>query len=173
MGLIASLDHAVRRSGLYRMTMIERPEPRSLRWVPLIVLVAIAVGYALIVAALGTHDIGSALLMSGAGGLVFTLGLVAATFLRFFGPRLILDPRNPLDERELIVRSRAIAVAGTMASFAAMMACFYFAVAMPFGLWMPQGPVEWSLLGFAIQGAWLILPTLTASWLQPRPEPGD
>ena len=173
MGLLASLDRAVRISGLYRMTMIERPEPRSLRWVPLIPLVAIAAGYALIVAALGAHDIKSASLMAGAGGLVFILGLVVATFLRFFGPRLVPDPRNPLDERELVVRSRAIAVAGTMASGAAMMVCFYFAVAAPLGLWMPRGPVEWSMLGFAIQGAWLVLPTLTASWLEPRPIEGD
>jgi hypothetical protein len=76
---------------------------------------------------------------------------------------------HPLDERELMVKSRAYALSGIVLTGFAMIGCFYMASAGAPGLWHPHAPMDWFNLGFGFQAAGMLLPTWIASWLQPRP----
>ena len=168
MDLPAEMDRFVKRTGLFRVTMIERAPPRSLRWLPLLMLVALVVGYMLAAGLVPASTPYGALLRTMAGGLIFFIGYGSSFFLRYIGPRLDPAASEPLDEREKALRARAVAISGTVIPVTCMFAFFYFALAEPFGLWMPHTSLEWGYLGLALQAVWLALPAMVASWLQPK-----
>ncbi len=49
-----------------------------------------------------------------------------------------------------------------------MLGCFYIAGADMIGLWHPHSPNDWIALGFGVQAAAMLLPTMIASWVEPR-----
>ncbi len=165
MGLLATLDRFVHVTRLDVMTPYADRRPRNLRWLPLIVLVAMAAGYVLQVGAM--RGAGWSWQTGFAGSVLFVLALVAANLARLFGPRAAADRNGPLDERELTLNARAGSLSGTILTLLAMFACFYAAFAVTFGTWLPATAIEWVYLGFAVQAGALILPVLIASWLQP------
>lgn len=77
---------------------------------------------------------------------------------------------DPLDERELMVTTRAYALSGVVLVNFAMLGCFYTATAGAPGLWHPRALSGWINLDFGFQAGGLLLPTWIASWLQPRPD---
>lgn len=160
-----SLDSFVRRTGLYGATMIERPEPRNLRWLPLLLILCLVGGYALATPEFGLADTPVALLT---GGLLFYVAFGASIYLRFFGPRLIPAAGETLDERELALKARATALAGHVIAILAASAFFYFAIASTLRWWMPATSTQWVMLGFAVQALHFTLPVLFSSWMQPR-----
>ena len=168
--LAQRLDDLARGSGLFRMTMIERPSPRNLRWLPLAVIVATVAGYVTIeFASPGRQNF---VLLSIVGSLLLYGGFSVASVLRFFGPRLVADGTNPLDEREKLIRANAVGISGTIVTLVAIGGCFWMGFAKPFGLWMPRATYDWIGLAFLLEGVAFALPTLVASWLQGG-EPAD
>jgi hypothetical protein len=162
MDLIARMDRLCQTVFLDRV----RPSrPHILRWYPVLALGVLATGYALIAANQRIDRIPAIM----AGVALYILGSLASGFLRLYGPRL----QGGLDERENAIRARAVALAGTVFVWAAISACLYFAMADALGLWRPIGPPAWVLLGFTLEPAYRLLPTLFASWLQPRDVPEE
>jgi hypothetical protein len=139
--------------------------PRTLRWTPLLVLAALIAGYALIAARPSVFDRGFWI-----GWLIFYGAVVAAGFVRVLGPRFVPTMSNPLDERELMVKARAHAASGHVFATFAMLGCFYMASAGVPWLWHPRTYFDWFNLGFGLQACSLLLPTLMASWMEPRDE---
>jgi hypothetical protein len=170
MSLLASLDRVVHATRLDFMTPYRRPRPRSLRWLPLLVLLALPTGYALMAPGLEGH--GGSLWLGVAGASLFFGAYLGANLMRLFGPRLSPE-QGPLDERELMLKARAGSISGTVITWLAILACFYAGLSEALGLWMPTRPLEYFYLGFGIQGAWQALPILAASWLQPADPEGD
>jgi hypothetical protein len=80
---------------------------------------------------------------------------------------------QPLDEREMMVKARASAIAGIALTSLAMGGCFYMAIAEPLGMWRPHDPNQWVALAFGLQACLMLLPTLIASWLLPRAPADD
>ena len=167
MTLLEKMDRAVYATGIDRI-IFRKIKPRTLRWTPLAVFAALGTGYALLAgAALSpnrTYFIGCAL---------FYGGFMVAAFLRVFGPRFVGTVHHPLDERELTVKARAHAISGMVLATFAMLGCFYMAAASLPGFWQPRTPLHWMNLGFGIQATGMLLPTLIASWMQPRPLADD
>jgi hypothetical protein len=159
------LDDFARWTGLYRMTMIERGEPRNLRWIPLLIVLAMPVGY--VCMTLGIHD-GGMLMLVAIGMLLFFGAFTGSTLIRFLGPRLVATVGSTLDERELALRNRALSISGGSLTILAATGCFYMAGAKFLGLWVPDQSQHWIWLGFMVEGWWCTLPVLVASWLQPR-----
>lgn len=164
------LDDLVRWTGLYRVTMIERAEPRNLLWMPLLIVLAMPVGYACM--ALGFRDRAMIMLVA-IGTLLFFGAFMGAILIRFLGPRLVATVDSPLDERELAIRNRALSISGGGLTILAALGCFYMAGAKFLGLWVPDDVQQWTWLGFMIEGWWFALPVLVASWLQPRDVDAD
>ena len=162
MTLLEKMDRAVYATGVDRIIFM-KTRPRSLRWSPLLVLAAMAAGYVLLVQPLRPPFTS---LMAGVG--LFYGGYLAAFILRVFGPRMMPAIDRPLDEREHMVKARAGAVSAMVLTSLAMAGCFYMAVAAPLGAWLPHDPNHWVALAFAFQACFMLLPTLIASWLQPR-----
>jgi hypothetical protein len=135
-----------------------------LRWTPLLVLAALVAGYVMMARTSGPPSANTLV-----GWLIFYGAYLAASFLRVFGPRFMATASQPLDERELMVKARAYAVSGIVLTGVAMVGCFYMASADVPGLWHPHNPFDWINLGFGLQAGAMLLPTLIASWLQPRP----
>jgi hypothetical protein len=163
--LMSTLDRFVRRTHLYDTTMIERPEPRNLRWTPIAVLAALLAGYTLLcIAAPRPNTIILGLLF-------FILGWLGSFYLRFYGPRMVDDPRQPLDERERDLRARAGRLAGNVTISLIMAFCLYMGGAPVFDAWRPQRAGDWTMLALALQAAHMTLPVLFASWLE-RPLAG-
>ena len=174
MTLLEKMDRAVYATGIDRI-IFRKIKPRTLRWTPLFVLAALIGGYALMV----VNEPGAAhrALRLNAGFLVgaplFFGSYSLAMLVRFLGPRLVPTIDGPLDERELIIRARAHALSGTVLAIAAMAGCFYMGVAGIFGWWQPASALDWMYLGLGLQGGFLALQTLFASWMQPRPVADD
>ncbi len=105
------------------------------------------------------------------GWALFYGAYLVAAFIRAFGPRFMATALHPLDERELMVKNRAYAISGILLVGFAMLGCFYMAGASvgELGLWHPRNPNDWIALGFGVQAAAMLLPTMIASWMQPRP----
>jgi hypothetical protein len=162
-------DAFARWTRLDRLTLIDRPEPRSLRWSPIAIVAAMAIGYAMLVSAPNKeHGPWWPALI---GPLLFYLSFGAAVYLRLFGPRLTGDPQHPLDERERMVKMRAGHLSGIAISIAAMFGCFYIGIGEQFGWWWtPHDLNDWIPLGLMIEAWMLTFPVLIASWAQPRPE---
>lgn len=170
------LDAIAKGSGFYAVTMIERPRPRNLRFVPVMILAATLIGYVL--TCVSSVDMPPMLISARisygvAGALLFWSGSLAANFVRFLGPRIFPDPAAPLDERERILRARAGSISGGIVTALAMAGCFYCGFAQVFGWWMPRKLVEWTYLALLIQAGGFTLPVLIASWLQPADTPDE
>lgn len=163
MTLLAKMDRLVYATGLDRIVFL-KVQPRTFRWMPLFVIAALVVGYA-VMANAGNPPNRRFLL----GWALFYAAYLVAAFLRIFGPRFAGTALNPIDERELMVKARAYAISGTLLTSFAMLGCFYIGAAELLRLWRPHTLNDWIGLGFGIQAAAMLLPTLIASWMQPRP----
>jgi hypothetical protein len=162
MTMLARMDSLVYATGFDRVLFMKM-RPRTLRWSPLFVLVALIAGYVLMAT---TSDRPNRTFLLGL--LLFYGAYLAAAFLRIFGPRFIPSAHHPLDEREMTVKMRAYATSGILLTGSTMLGCFYIASAGLFGLWQPRSPNDWIALGFGIQAAAMLLPTMVASWAEPR-----
>ncbi len=165
MGLLATLDRFVHVTRLDVMTPYADRRPRNLRWLPLVVLAVMVAGYALLVGAM--RGAGGSWQTAFGGALLFVLAVIAAHLVRLFGPRAAADRDGPLDERELMLNARAGNLSGAILNVLVIIGCFYAAMAVTFGTWLPATPIEWAFLGIALQASAVVLPVLTASWLQP------
>ncbi len=162
MTLLQRMDNLVYATRLDRI-LFRRVKPRTLRWTPLFVLAALIAGYALMANAADRPD--RAFFV---GWLLFYGAYMAAAFLRIFGPRLVPSPLHPLDEREMTVKMRAYALSGILLTGVMMLGCFYIAWADMAGSWRPHSPNDWIALGFGVQAVAILLPTMIASWAEPR-----
>jgi hypothetical protein len=167
MTLLQRLDNFVYATRLDRV-LFRQIRPRTLRWTPLFVLAALTVGYVLMAKTVERPD--RAFFV---GLLLFYGAYMAAGFLRIFGPRFVTTARHPLDEREMTVKMRAYALSGILLVGITMTGCFYLASAGVLGLWQPASPNDWIALGFGVQAAAMLLPTMIASWIEPRALPAD
>jgi hypothetical protein len=170
-------DRLAKKYVLDRLPIIDPGEPRSLRWLPLLILVAVTVGYGLIVSLPGRGQFGapvSALRIATVivAAMLFFGGFSMANWIQFFGPRLgTRFGGETLDERELAIRARAFAISGSIIAWFAVLGCFWIGLAPFVGGWRPQTLLDWMYLGMGLE-AWLFtLPVLIASWLQPREAP--
>lgn len=165
--LIAVLD---------RVAFTRHREPRPTRWLPLVILIALPVGYAMMFEGPVQADKYHGLILVGLGIVTFTGALALSAYARLVGPRLQGSTDNPLDERERMLRDRAGNIAGHFFSFLSMFGCMYFGFAyddLPKAifhvqLWHPRSIPEWTNLGLLLQGYFFILPGFIASWLLPR-----
>ena len=162
MTLLKRMDRLVYATRLDRLIFM-RFQPRTFRWSPLLVMAALFAGYVLMARTSSSPDRSFLI-----GSMLFYGAFMVAVFLRLFGPA---SASRPLDERELMVKSRAYAVSGIVFASFAMMSCFYMAVASAglWRLWQPHAISDWITLGFGFQAAGNLLPTWIASWLEPRP----
>lgn len=163
MTLLQKMDRLVYATRLDRIVFMKF-QPRTLRWTPLFVIAALVVGYVMMAKTSGSP--GRDFLI---GWMIFYGAFLAAAFLRVFGPRFMATALHPLDERELMVKTRAYAISGILIAGSAMLGCFYMATEGAPGFWHPRTPSDWFNLGFGIQATAMLLPTWIASWLQPRP----
>ena len=161
--LLEKMDRLVYATRLDRL-VLRQIQPRSLRWSPLLVIVALVAGYAVMAKTPSVFVAGFWI-----GWLLFYGAFLAAAFVRAFGPRFTPTARHPLDERELMIKARAHAISGVVVASFAMFGCFYMASAGAPFLWHPRMPYDWINLGFGVQAGAMLLPSLVASWLQPRP----
>lgn len=165
------LDRLVHVARLDVLTRYGGPRRRNLRWLPLLVLVALPVNYGVLVAvangALGSP--GRMLFNVIAASLLFFAVFLAAQVVRLLGPKVGWDGA-PFDERELFLKARAGSISGLVIAILVIAGCFYGAAAAAFRLWMPRTILEWVYLGLVIQAWMLALPVLVASWLQPAPD---
>ncbi len=162
MTLLRRMDRLVYATRLDRILFMKM-RPRTLRWTPLFVLAALIAGYVLMAKTVGRPDRAFFL-----GWLLFYGAYMAAAFLRIFGPRFVPSALYPLDEREMTVKMRAYALSGILLTGVTMLGCFYIAGADMIGLWHPHSPNDWIALGFGVQAAAMLLPTMIASWVEPR-----
>jgi len=163
MTVLKKMDDLVYASGIDKI-LFRKVQPRSWRWIPVLVLAALIVGYTLM-AGLASRPTARFFV----GWLLFYGAYMAAAFLRIFGPRFVPRQGEPLDERELMVKARAYATSGIVITVFAMVCCWYMAAAEPLGFWHPRTPNDWISLAFGIQAIAMLLPTWIASWLQPPP----
>lgn len=166
MTLLEKMDRLIYATRLDRIVFMKM-QPRAFRWTPLLVIVALIVGYVL----MSENAIGAGNAIAPdflIGWLIFYGAIVAAALLRTFGPRFTATVNQPLDERELMVKARAHATSGVVLAMVATLGCFYMASAGVPWLWHPQSWYDWFNLGFGIQGVSTLLPTWIASWLEPR-----
>lgn len=165
MTLLQRMDSLVYATRLDRV-LFRQIRPRTLRWTPLFVLAVLIAGYVLM--AKNVDRIDRAFFL---GWLLFYGACVAAAFLRIYGPRFLPSTLHPLDEREMTVKMRAYALSGILLTGVTMFGCFYLAGADTVGLWHPHSPNDWIALGFGLQAAAMLLPTMIASWAEPRTVP--
>ena len=163
MTLLKKMDDLVYATGIDKI-LFRKVRPRNWRWIPLLVLAALIVGY-IFMAEMGSKPRASFFV----GWSLFYGAYMAAALLRVFGPRFVPTARDPLDEREMIVKARAYATSGIVITALVMLGCCYMAGAEPFGLWRPHMPNDWVSLALGIQAIAMLLPTWIASWLEPRP----
>ena len=161
MTLLEKMDRLVYATRLDRIVFMKM-RPRSFRWMPLLVIAAMILGYVLMAKA--GIAIASDYLI---GCLIFYGAIVVAYFLRALGPRFTATVNRALDERELMVEARAHATSGVVLAMIVTLGCFYMASTGIPWLWHPQF-VDWLNLGFGVQGVSALLPTWIASWLEPR-----
>ncbi|WP_114954709.1 hypothetical protein [Sphingosinicella terrae] len=159
MSLLERMDRLVYATRIDRLIFM-KSEPRSYRWTPLLVIAALVAGYGIMANA------GRAIPDYFVGWFFFYGAFLAAGFLRALGPRFTATATGPLDERELMVKSQAHAIAGIVLGVVMMLGCFYMAAAGAPFLWHPQGPLDWINLGFGVQAVSLLLPTWIASWIE-------
>ena len=100
MTLLKKMDDLVYATGIDKI-LFRKVRPRSWRWIPLLVLAALIVGY-VFMAEIRSKPTPSFF----AGWLLFYGAYMAAALLRVFGPRFVPTARDPLDEREMIAKAR-------------------------------------------------------------------
>jgi Na+/proline symporter len=159
------MDRLVYATRLDRV-LFRRVQPRTLRWTPLSVFAALIAGYVLMAKTVERPD-----RVFIVGWLLFYGAYIAAAFLRIFGPRFVPSALHPLDEREMTVKMRAYALSGILLTGLTMLGCFYLAAAGLLGWWQPHSPNDWIALGFGVQATAMLLPTMIASWAEPRAVP--
>ena len=165
-------DAFAKGSGLYRLTLIDAQQrPRPLRWWSIVVVAAIVTGYCWMVVV--THQPHRSVIEMLAAPLLFFGAFSASNALRFIGPRLQPLNGRALDEHERDIKARAGHLSGLVLTVAAIMGCFYQAVAPILHWWHPSTTYEWVQLGMAIEGLAFVLPVLFASWLLPPIMPDD
>jgi hypothetical protein len=176
MTISEKLDRAVHAAGLDFMTPYGAPRRRNLRWLPTIALVALPVGYALLVASTRHMERGQDLSLAAAlaivGMLLFFGAFVVSVLIAFFGPRVAIGAPG-LDEREQMIRGSAAGLSGHIVAILVATGCFYCAFAASLGLWRPAETLEWVNLGFLVLAYSRLLPILIASWLQNDPDKED
>lgn len=161
MTLLEKMDRLVYATRLDRI-LFGKFQPRTFRWMPLLVIAILLAGYVMMAKTTGLPDRSFLI-----GWLLFYGAFLAAAFLRVFGPRFTATALHPLDERELMVKARAHAISGIVLANLAMLGCFYMASAGVPGLWHPRNPSDWFNLGFGLWAVGMLLPTWIASWLEP------
>ena len=162
MSFLGKLDRLVYATGFDKLLFM-KVEPRRYRWAPLFVIAALVIGYVMM-ANLASRPALKFLL----GWTLFYGAYLIAFFLRLFGPRFVATISQPLDERELMVKARAYAISGIAITGFAMLGCCYMPIAGLFGWWRPHMPNDWVSLALGIQAVAMLLPTLFASWIEPR-----
>lgn len=167
MNLLQKLDRLVYATRLDRV-LFRQIRPRALRWTPLFVFPALIAGYVLMAKTAGRPDRAFFL-----GWLLFYGAYLVAAFLRIFGPRFVPSALHPLDEREMAVKMRAYALSGILLVGLAMLGCSYMAAAGALQLLQPHNPNDWISLAFGLQATAMLLPTLIASWIEPRVVPDE
>jgi peptidoglycan/LPS O-acetylase OafA/YrhL len=167
MTLLEKMDRVVYATGIDKIVFMKF-KPRTLRWTPLLAFLALVAGYVLMA---GSVPFPNRTFLIGWA--IFYGAFLVAAFLRIFGPRFTGTLSQPLDERELTVKARAHAISGTVLATFAMIGCFYMATEGLPGFWHPRTQFDWMNLGFGIQAAGMLLPTLIASWMQPQPLSDD
>jgi hypothetical protein len=164
------LDDLATGSGLYAITMINRPEPRNLRVLPALILVGMVIGYALTCIGLsGLHreTFGLQFAVGIGGAVLFFGGFIGANWVRFAGPRIVPSVSAALDEREVMLKAKAGSVSGLIITVLVIGGCFYCGSAQYSDWWVPHRTTDWIYLGLLIEGWAFTLPVLVASWLQP------
>ena len=167
MDIPAALDRFVHRTRLDVLTPYAERRSRNLRWLPLLVLAGLPLGFALWV---GTIRSGWPVWAGVAGAMIFGAALIAASVIRLFGPRLFEEWAHPLDERERMLKAQAGNISGAIVTMLLVLGCFYGAFAAVFRTWFPTSAAEWVALGLGVQAFAFTLPVLVASWLQPPPD---
>lgn len=166
MTMLGKMDRLVYATGFDRILFMKF-QPKSFRWAPLPVLVALVLGYVVMAKTEMGHFPN---LRFFVGWLLFYGAYLVAAFLRAFGPRFWGTGSRPLDERELMVKARAYGASGVMITCLTMLGCSYMATesAGLWRLWGPHTPNDWIGLALGIQALAMLLPTWIASWLEPR-----
>ncbi|HMO75482.1 MAG TPA: hypothetical protein PKD48_09070 [Sphingopyxis sp.] len=167
MTLLEKMDRLVYATRIDKL-LFRKIRPRGFRWTPLLVIAALIIGYALMATPSGIFAPPFWI-----GWLLFYGAFLAATFVRAYGPRFTASADEPLDERELAIKTRAHALSGTIIATVAMLGCFYMASAGAWWIWHPRTPMDWINLGFGFQAVGILLPTWVASWLEPQPDADD
>src|SRR5258706_2274031 len=139
------------------------------RGIPTQVLIAMPVGYALRMIGSSAGTPGPMIL----GGLLLGVGMLGSALLQFLSPRLYPTFGASLDERELLVKTKAYMKSGGLIALLATMGCFYMNYALMFDWWRPTRASDWSELGMLLLGWWLGLPVLIAGWQQAPAPKGD
>jgi len=103
MTLLQKMDRLVYATGIDRIIFMKF-QPRTFRWSPLLVIAVLVVGYVLMARTSSQPDRSFLI-----GSMLFYGAFMVAVFLRLFGPA---STARPLDERQLMVKSRAYAVSG-------------------------------------------------------------
>ena len=165
MTLLGKMDGIVYATRLDRI-LFRTVRPRTLRWTPVFVFVALIAGYVLMAGTAGRPD-----RVFFMGWLLFYGAYLAAAFLRILGPRFVPGALHPLDEREMTVKMRAYALSGILLTGLTMLGCFYLSGAGVLGWWQPRSPNDWIALGLGVQAMAMLLPTTIASWAEPRAIP--
>ena len=163
------LDWLVHKARLDILTPQGAPRRRNLRWLPLLILIAMPAAYGVMIATLPYSLRQGGFGIPAVAIILFSLAFGAALLIRVFGPRVGWE-NGALDERELILKARAGSLSGALVAMLCALFCFYGGYAAVFGTWMPRTALEWVYLGLMIEAYALALPVLVASWLQPPPD---
>src|SRR5437763_1238116 len=135
MTLLGKMDRLVYATRIDRL-LFRKVQPRTFRWSPLLVIAALIAGYVLMAKTATSPN-----RTFFVGWLLFYGAFLVAAFLRLFGPRFT----GTVDERELMVKSRAYAISGVVFASFAILGCFYMPSAGVVGLWQPHAPLEGAL----------------------------
>lgn len=146
-----------------------RPSSQSMRWLPIPALLAMPLGY--VVRMIGSSDATPGPMILG--GLLLGVGMLASILLQLLSPRLYPTFGALLDERELLVKTKAYMKSGGLIALLATLGCFYMNYALTFGWWTPEHASDWSELGIMMLGWWFGLPVLIAAWQQTPAPMGD
>jgi len=126
--------------------------PRHLRWLPIPLLLLALLGFVMQVSG---HD---GEFLSATAGL-FTLILMG------LGPLREATRREPLDERETLLRMRATLVGAKCVTFLAIAGTFAFGYSEELGSWKPMTWWDWAVISYTLMTVYGTVPILHASWM--------
>lgn len=136
--------------------IFSRPRrPRHLRWVS-----GIPLAMALAALVLQVQGVGIRTFM-----LAF-LAMISASWPAFFGPLRTPTRSEPLDEREQLLRTRAMLAGANTTAILALIGAMIFANGnfFGFGLWQPATDKDWFVILSVLVTTLGCVPTLYASW---------